>query len=268
MSEPIHILSLGAGVQSSTLALMASCGEVTPMPVAAIFADTQSEPQSVYRWLEWLTPKLNFPIHIVTAGNLELDVLKAIEKPHSRCGQPPFFVSNNDGDGHGKLLRKCTTEYKLIPIRRKVRELSGGKTVIQWIGISLDEAHRMKDSRVKYITNRYPLIERRMTRWDCLRWMKSHNYPQPPKSACWFCPFASDARWRLMKDTMPDEWEKATGFDDKLRVKHIPKLAAGIKGTLYLHRSCKPLRDVDLSTDTDEGQQELFGQECEGMCGV
>ena len=43
MSEPIHILSLGAGVQSSTLALMAAAGEVTPMPVAAIFADTHAE---------------------------------------------------------------------------------------------------------------------------------------------------------------------------------------------------------------------------------
>ena len=33
MSEPIHILSLGAGVQSSTLALMAAAGEVTPMQI-------------------------------------------------------------------------------------------------------------------------------------------------------------------------------------------------------------------------------------------
>jgi hypothetical protein len=50
-----HYLSLGAGVQSSTLALMAAHGEITPMPVAAIFADTQAEPASVYRWLDWLT---------------------------------------------------------------------------------------------------------------------------------------------------------------------------------------------------------------------
>lgn len=43
-----HIISLGAGVQSSTLALMAAAGEIAPMPVAAIFADTQDEPASVY----------------------------------------------------------------------------------------------------------------------------------------------------------------------------------------------------------------------------
>ena len=37
-----NFLSLGAGVQSSTLALMAAKGEIGPMPDAAIFADTQA----------------------------------------------------------------------------------------------------------------------------------------------------------------------------------------------------------------------------------
>lgn len=63
-----HIISLGAGVQSSTLALMAVHGEITPMPDAAIFADTQAEPQSVYKWLDWLEMQLPFPVHRVTKG--------------------------------------------------------------------------------------------------------------------------------------------------------------------------------------------------------
>ncbi len=54
MNGPIHIISLGAGVQSSTMALMAAHGEIEPMPDAAIFADTQNEPQRVYEWLDWL----------------------------------------------------------------------------------------------------------------------------------------------------------------------------------------------------------------------
>ncbi len=37
MNEPIHIISLGAGVQSSTMALMAAHGKITPMPKCAIF---------------------------------------------------------------------------------------------------------------------------------------------------------------------------------------------------------------------------------------
>lgn len=42
-----HVLSLGAGVQSSTIALMAAAGEITPMPDAAIFADTSAEAGTV-----------------------------------------------------------------------------------------------------------------------------------------------------------------------------------------------------------------------------
>lgn len=53
-SKPLHIISLGAGVQSTTLALMAAGGGLTPMPDCAIFADTGEEPSAVYRHLDWL----------------------------------------------------------------------------------------------------------------------------------------------------------------------------------------------------------------------
>ena len=65
-----HYISLGAGVQSSTMALMAAAGELTPMPEAAIFADTGSEPATVYRWLDYLEKKLPFPVCRVGAGSL------------------------------------------------------------------------------------------------------------------------------------------------------------------------------------------------------
>ena len=41
----LRVLSLGAGVQSTTLALMAAHGEIGPMPDCAIFADTGWEPR-------------------------------------------------------------------------------------------------------------------------------------------------------------------------------------------------------------------------------
>ena len=40
----LRALSLGAGVQSTTLALMASHGAVRPMPDCTIFADAGREP--------------------------------------------------------------------------------------------------------------------------------------------------------------------------------------------------------------------------------
>ncbi len=46
----LRILSLGAGVQSSTLALMIEKKEI-PMVDAAIFNDTIGEPKIVMKWL-------------------------------------------------------------------------------------------------------------------------------------------------------------------------------------------------------------------------
>ena len=107
MNEPLHIISLGAGVQSSTMALMAAAGEITPMPTAAIFADTQDEPQSVYRWLDWLEKQLPFPTYRVTAGRLSDAIVKW------DFTQIPAFKSGSMGK------RQCTRHYKLDPIRKK-----------------------------------------------------------------------------------------------------------------------------------------------------
>ncbi len=65
-----HVINLGAGVQSSTMALMAKHGEIAPMPDCAIFADTQAESTKLYDWLAWLEKELPFPVYRVTEGNL------------------------------------------------------------------------------------------------------------------------------------------------------------------------------------------------------
>lgn len=59
------VLSLGAGVQSSCLALMAANGKLGQMPIAAVFADTGDEPKTVYKWLEYLGTQLPFPVYRV-----------------------------------------------------------------------------------------------------------------------------------------------------------------------------------------------------------
>lgn len=248
---------------------MAAHGEITPMPDCAIFADTQAEPQEVYDHLAYLTPLLPFPVHVVTAGNLETDFYRALSDPKGRCGQPPLMVWNHDKGVGGRLWRKCTQEYKLTPIRRKVREVRAGAPVRQLIGISLDEAHRMKPSGVRYIENVYPLVDMRITRDDCLRWLDAHGYRKPPKSACYFCPYIDDSRLRDMRDRQPAEWQRLIRFDRKIReLQGAVDNGAKITGTLYVHRSCKPIDVVDLRTAADAGQMALFGEECEGMCGV
>ncbi|TRB17817.1 hypothetical protein EXN70_31100 [Rhizobium rhizogenes] len=79
--SPIRLraLSLGAGVQSTTMAPIAAHGEVGPMPDCAIFADTGWEPKAVYDHLEWLmSPNvLPFPVHVVSAGNIRDNLMDA-----------------------------------------------------------------------------------------------------------------------------------------------------------------------------------------------
>jgi hypothetical protein len=72
----MRVLSLGAGVQSSTLLLMAVHGEV--QIDRAIFADTGWEPRGVYDWLGGLqlaAGHAGIPVDIVSAGNLREDAI-------------------------------------------------------------------------------------------------------------------------------------------------------------------------------------------------
>ena len=265
----LRVLSLGAGVQSSTLALMIAAGEL-PMVDCAIFADTGAEPLGVYEWLDWLEKQLPFPVHRIMHKAGLLEDLKGSIKG-GRCANIPFYTASDVSTG-GQLRRQCTSEYKIVPIQQKLRSLLGlkkgeraGKAIriIQYIGISLDEIVRMKPSRLPWIAHEWPLVDLRMTRTHCLEWMAAHGFPLPVKSACTFCPYHNDALWRDMKLNDQPSWDQAVEVDEMIR--------GGVRGTkqqLFLHRSMKPLSEVDFRNATDMGQTDLFNNECEGMCGV
>lgn len=291
MSEPLHIISLGAGVQSSTMALMAACGGLGPMPAAAIFADTGDEPASVYRWLDWLEAQLPFPTYRVTAGKGRLsDVATSLKtskksgKTYTPIGLPVYtlletterYVVGEDKNREaiysapqatvkrGMGMRQCTRTFKIDPIRRKLRELRQGHPVIQWIGISSDEVIRMKPSRDKWCTNIWPLIDAGMTRENCLEWMKDSGYPKPPRSACTYCPYHNDAEWIRLKTEEPEEFQHAVEFEQRLQGAY--KQATALNSIPFLHSSRKPLAEVTFTQKAKEPS--LFGNECEGMCGV
>lgn len=270
--KSLTCISLGAGVQSTTLYLMACAGEIGPRPDVAIFADTGAEPPDVLSHLWRLAENFGgiIPIRIVSAGDIEADVLRSRDG-RSRFASIPLRVLGQEGQP-AMLRRQCTREYKIDPINRELRSLLGlakgarafGRvSVEQWIGISLDEAIRMKPSREKWITSRWPLIERRMTRRDCLAWLDAHEQPRPPKSACYFCPFHDNATWRRMRDDDPETWARSLAFDAEIRRGKL----RGVDEDAYLHGSLKPLGEAPIDTD-DPRQMKLFGNECEGMCGV
>jgi hypothetical protein len=273
--KTIHVIGLGAGVQSSTMALMAArSGDIMlPMPVAAVFADTQAEPPSVYKWLGWLESKLPFPVYRVTQGSLR-DTLTKVRTRKDGTGtyirqSIPAFVLDAKGKS-GPLMRGCTRDYKVIPIVRKVKALikeHDADHAMQWIGISTDEAHRMKPSGENKITHIWPLIDAGYSRAMCLEWFALHGYTQkPPRSACVFCPYHDNEEWARLKRDEPDAFALAVQAERDLQVA-IGKTTRPTAATLpYLHRSLKPIDTVQFEEEKPSPNQ--FGNECEGMCGV
>lgn len=274
----IRILSLGAGVQSTTLALMAAKGEIDPID-CAIFSDTQSEPKSVYVHLEKLRAALPFPVHVVSKGSLRQELIDASEGRSGAWGRPPLFLRNADGS-KGMTRRQCTQDYKLDVIRSKVRELAGVKShspgprhviVEQLIGISIDEATRQRESRCRWVENAYPLVRMGITRSECVEKLEGWGWLDVPKSACTFCPYHSDAMWADMKVNDPASFADAVDIDRRLREKGLLTV---LRGQAFLHSSRIPLALIPFQVggkpkrkqrDIDFG---LFAQECEGMCGV
>ena len=275
----LHVISLGAGVQSTTMALVAAHGEITPMPDAAIFADTGAEPAHVYEHLDRLIPQLPFPVHKVSAGNIVEDLKRGFTTVGSqgRFLAAPFFIKSMKSNGVSYDLamgrRQCTRHYKVDELKKKQRELLGYApgtrippgSIEVWICISLDEAMRARPARDAWQVNRHPLLELRITRRACLDWLTAHGYPLPGKSACTFCPFHDDAHWRDTKQNDPVSFAQACEVDELVRKGgHMRHLRNG----LFVHRSLKPLAEVDFSTAEDHGQLNLFINECEGLCGV
>ena len=270
----LRVLSMGAGAQSSCLALMADQGyEGLEKPDCAIFADTGWEPPAVYEHLAWLKSQLSFPVYEVTAGNIREDIL-AGRTPTGRnfISIPVHTVDDAGKPGIGK--RQCTSEYKLKPIFQKVRELLGippGKRSHKeqwaeiWIGITTDEAERAKPSREEYITNRHPLLEMGVSRRQLIDWFqRNHPGRELPRSACIGCPYRTETEWRNLKEQDPESFEDAANVDWALR--NMPNLREISKVQMFLSSQRVPVREMNLENATPEA--ELHRQECEGMCWI
>ena len=273
--EPYRVLSLGAGVQSTVLALMAERGEFgLPKPDIAIFADTQWELQAVYSHLEWLKNQVSFEIRTVTSGNIKENLKKGIMPDKSRFIGLPIFLAKANGR-HGIMRRQCTTKYKLQPIHQELRRILGLQSkqpvpkhakIEMWVGISVDEITRVKPSRERWIDKRFPLIDLGLSRAQLHKWFQDH-YPgrMLPKSACIGCPYHSDAIWKDIKETDPGAFKDAVDIDIELRTN--PNITALIPdGQGYLHASHKPLALVNFGET--KGYQDQMNEECDGLCGI
>lgn len=251
-----------------------------------IFADTGDEPDYVHTYVAYLAKRLagvDVPVVTVANGNMVDDLYGG-----KRFAAMPLFtkqlkpISGFGVDAYnervGRLRRQCTSDYKIEPIERLIKEtllsrglakkdkrgairVNKGIGVETWLGISLDEVQRMKPSRTKWIANRWPLIEKRMTRKHCEQWLESRGLPIPLKSSCKRCPFHDLRYWRDMKENRPNDWREVVDFDNDLRDPSSGlRIAATANGNLFMTEHCIPLSEIDLSTPQENGQMDM----CDG----
>jgi hypothetical protein len=252
---------------------MALEGKFGDTPNYAIFADTGWEPKEVYEWLELLKAEVaSFPIVTVSAGNIKTDAeagcvtTSSNGKPH-RFAALPFYLKVPTGVGSawsaGMGRRQCSSEYKINPIRRWVRQ-QGVKPVEMWIGISTDEASRMKPSNVKYITHRWPLIEAGLNREACQNYIVERMGKKAPKSSCIGCPFHGDDCWAKLKAESPEEFAEAVAFDEAIR------RTERMRADQFLHKSLVPLGQIKEFKHENQGRMFVDGldNECSGVCGT
>jgi hypothetical protein len=286
--KTLHILNLGAGVQSTALYLMSlrqDEPEHVPVFDYAIFADTQEEPKAVYEHLQWLKSLGGPPILEATAGKLGDDLSRGVNSTGQRFASIPAFTAETEGQKLGIVRRQCTKEYKTEVVERAIRRqilgLEPGRRIpkdvriVQYLGLSFDEPRRVIAVKARFqamawASAAFPLFDLEMTRRGCISYLEEAAPGRAvPRSACVFCPYHRNDEWRRIRDSDPEGWARACQIDDALRV---PGNVCNrmLDQKLYLHSSCIPLREAKIDTPESRGEQYTFGfaQECEGMCGV
>jgi hypothetical protein len=289
----VRVLSLGAGQQSAAVYLLAATGEIEPIDYS-IFADTGEEPKWVYEQIEilrdyrtaagyagapilvrWLTDSEGRQVRL--GDNL-------LNGNDRRFASIPAFVKNlaefdrRGRNTQGKSKRQCTRDFKTSVVERAIRrELLGlapaqaykGPRITQLFGFDRREGNRIvrtKDRLANEVLSigEYPLWDLEWTRADCQSYVWELTGRDFLPSACTFCPLVNTAFRRLIRDYDPAGHARACAVDAGLRV---PGAAASkmLEGELYVHRSMKPLAQVDLDAGDDGLFPEFAG--CEGFCG-
>lgn len=283
--KTLHILNLGAGVQSTTLYLMSHRQdepEHVPRFDYAIFADTGDEPYAVYAHLQWLKSLGGPEILVRSYGHLSSDLIRGHKGKGRKFSSIPAFV-DKPGEPRGMVRRQCTSVYKVEVIEQTIkREILGvpfrGRIpsdvrIIQYFGLSFEETARIIPTRNRVLHKgwepRFPLFDLQMKRRDCETYNLEHIPHPVPRSACIMCPFRSNAEWRRLRDESPVEFAMACHIDEQMRNPES-KCTQGMEGTLYLHSSLQPLIRAPIDTPESRGEQYTFGfaSECEGMCGL
>jgi len=229
-----ELISFGAGVNSTAMTILL-VNEGWRGPI--VFADTGTEWPETYCFMElfardWLAPRgleitvLDGAYRAQVPGHDERTLIGYCE----HYAVTPFPAN-----------RWCTQGWKSEPVRAWAN--AQGITE-QLVGIAADEAHRQRDLR-------YPLIERGITRKDCVAIIEAEGLPVPQKSGCYICPFQRIGQWRELHHRHPDLFERAAQLEE---------LASARRGS---QTHIRPGSDMTLRQMQErfERQTALFGED-------
>lgn len=242
-----YVLSFGGGVNTVALMILL-LNERAPVD-QVVFADTGGELPETYETL------VRAESYLAERG---VPLITVAARPG---GRTLYETALRRRVIPSVKWRWSTRDYKVTPIHRHYRAL--GTHIFQYIGIAYDEIHRMKDSRVEFITNLYPLVDRKLKRQDCVDIIQNEGFPVPPKSGCFFCPFNSLERWHWLHEQHPELYEKAIALEENS--KHFPNQR--LTDQVYRHRASITLRELGSTIQQETVDRlERTNSECSGYC--
>lgn len=227
------VWSSGGGIQSTAIAVLIWQG-LLPKPDLSLMVDCGYESAQTYEYVRSVTiPKLaeiGVDFHLVRSADYT-DVKLMSRDGH--CNLPAFRKNPDGSVSH--LSTHCNGTWKNYVTKRFVKD-HGIERYVHWLGISTDEARRARKSAgVKYIELRYPLIERGLSREDCVRLIKEAGWPVPIRTSCIMCPQRTMFEWLRLKVECPDDFDAACRIEDEIRA---------VDPSVYLTPRCRPLRDL------------------------
>ena len=154
------IISFGGGINSIAMAIMLyQQNEIYP----CVFADTLAEHPETYCYMDY------FEKEFMSKYGQKIIRLSPINSkfhyPYARRPLEEYLLEKKRVPATFGGYRACTTGWKREPIQR----FSKGKK--QLIAFAFDEQYRAKD-----ISHGYPLIDRKITRQECIRIIEKLNY--------------------------------------------------------------------------------------------
>lgn len=264
----MKILSCGAGMQSTALALMSCANKLlhegrckefdfeyinqVPIYDVILFCDLGLEPSWVLSQVYFIKQACEWagiPFYILKS-NLYEDYMNDFGK--KRVVSIPFWSVDETGK-KGKMMRNCTLDYKITLMQNFVRWNILGykkgqrakqediKAHEMHLGFSKEEEKRCSDNPHKMFVNKFPLCEMNLVRADNYAYIKEVWGLETKASACCFCPFHTNYFFRFLKDNHKYEYVNLVEFDEMLE-REQPNTK--IRSKLYISKSRKRIADL------------------------